>query len=65
LDDTIGATGYVVNSYFEGFKRINDFKMDRREWYNYLEVSLNMEGYLERRGMCSKETSSCNIKELG
>jgi hypothetical protein len=32
-----------VNSYFDGFKRINDFQMARGAWYNYLEVSLKLE----------------------
>jgi hypothetical protein len=43
LVDTVNATGYVENSYFDGFKRINDCQMARGAWYNYLEVSLNLE----------------------
>jgi hypothetical protein len=43
LADIFNTTGYVENSYFDGFKRINDFHMDRGEWYNYLEVILKLE----------------------
>jgi hypothetical protein len=43
LADTVSAIGYFVNSYFDGFKRINDRHMARGAWYNYLEVILKLE----------------------
>jgi hypothetical protein len=39
LVDTVNATGFIVNSYFDWLKRINGHQMARGAWYNYLEVS--------------------------
>jgi hypothetical protein len=55
LADTVGATEYVVNFLFGGFKRINDFQMAREVWDNCLDVSLKLEGHLTRR-RCAQGT---------
>jgi hypothetical protein len=55
LADTVNATGYVANSYFDGFKRINDHQMARGAWYNCLEVSLKLEDTWKQKE-CAQRT---------